>query len=79
MTFVSGFSVRISSSVANPSVVPSGSRQAEVERDHGGLVQAQHLHGLAPVAGDHDLIILISPFQLALETFVILDDEQCGK
>ena len=53
-------------------------RQAEVERDDGGFVQAQRIDRLGPGGGGDDLIAFIGPTQLALQREVVLDDEQDG-
>src|SRR6185369_4972394 len=51
-------------------------RKPEVERDDRRLVRAQRIDRLLPVAGAHDLIAVISPFELPLQTLVVLDDKQ---
>ena len=53
-------------------------RQAEVERHHRRFGRADHIHGRGTVRGDQHLIIVIGPFELTLQPFVILDDQQPG-
>ena len=54
-------------------------RQAEVERDHRRLILAQCLDRRGAVVGGDHAIAVICPFQLALQAFVIFDDEQHGE
>jgi hypothetical protein len=51
-------------------------RQAEVERHHRRLLGAQDVEGAFPVRRDEHFVIVIGPAQLALQTLVVLDDEQ---
>ena len=53
-------------------------RQAEIERDHGGLGRAHQIERRIAVRGDQHLIIVIGPAQLALQPLVVLDDQQPG-
>src|SRR6185437_15266449 len=51
-------------------------REAEVERDHRRLVRPERVDRARPVARAHDLITVIGPFELPLQAFVVLDDQQ---
>src|SRR5690242_5770391 len=51
-------------------------RKAEVERHDGGLVRTQRLDPGGAVAGANDLVAVVRPFELALQAFVVLDDEE---
>ena len=53
-------------------------RQAEIERDHRRLGRAQQIDRRVAVRGDQHLVIVIGPAQLALQPFVVLDDQQLG-
>ena len=76
---VSGFSVRIVSSAAKPSVTPSGSggRPRSSVTTAGSAERDEVERGVA-VGGDQHLIIVIGPAQLALQPLVVLDDQQLG-
>ena len=50
-------------------------RQAEIERDDCRFFRPQGGDGGIVIAGNHDGEILIGPFQLRLQAFVILDDK----
>ena len=80
MTLVSGFSARIVSSVGEALADAVGiGRQAEVERHHRRLVRAQQVDRAASRSErDQHFIIVIGPAQLALQPFVVLDDQQLG-
>ena len=49
--------------------------QSKIECHDGGLLAAERSKGLIAVARDDHLIIIIGPFQLRLQSFVILDDQ----
>ncbi len=51
-------------------------RQAKIERDDRRLFCAQRVERAGAVAGDDDVIILIGPAQLALQSGIILDNEE---
>ena len=50
--------------------------QAQIERDHRGLLGAQGGDGAGAVSGDGDLEIGIGPAQLGLQTGVVLHHQQ---
>src|SRR6478735_1531559 len=54
-------------------------RQAQIQRHHGRFMHAQGFDRAGPVAGANDLITLVGPFELALQSLVVLDDQQHGK
>ena len=51
-------------------------RQAKIERHDRRLGRAHDVERAGAVGGDEDLIIVIGPAQLALETLVVLHDQQ---
>ena len=51
-------------------------RQAEIERHHRRLGRADEIDRRVPVRGDQHLIIVIGPAKLALQPFVVLDDQE---
>ena len=80
MTFVSGFRRRICVSVSNPSVVPSGSGGRPRSRvTTAGSCRRSASIARDAVAGKHDLIAFVGPFELALQAFVVLDDQEDGE
>ena len=47
---------------------------SQIEEHHAGLVPAQGVDGLFAIAGDHDLVTVKGPAQLALQALVVFDD-----
>mgnify|MGYP000564821709 CR=1 FL=1 len=52
------------------------SLQAEIERYDGGFLDAQNTHRAVMITRDQHLVAVIGPFELRLETGVVLDDQQ---
>ena len=53
-------------------------RQAEIERHHRRFRRADKVDRGIAVRGDQHLIIVIGPAELALQPFIVLDDQQAG-
>ena len=66
--------------MAKPSLVPSGSggRPRSSVTTAGSCSRSSSI-ACSAVAGDDHAIAVIGPFQLALQAFVVLDDQQDGK